>query len=339
MLIRLMIWKESPYLRFMVLLVGLVAVIFGTCASDPLDNCDYDDKSSKVVNEYTSEKPFGQATIFRKTDDSDLKPGAWTSRYIQSENLKQLDSSTVTYTWTPPKGSTNFSFPGDHTPDPDGPPFIFRDIPVGKSVEVNFNVPELPPDQNKTIVHETVRADYSDGTTSMAAMDTKLVRNDRLNVGYETPHQSPSIQPATKQQEFVSLWDIELWTDQVDIPLTTSLCQDWRDFLQSDEVFLALRVPISPTNTISKSFPLPIYWDNQNPSTISIEEYGLWGTTVISMPLEIRTERLSFAQENLPAAEGEFWLTLGAGESGATCPDGLDIPKNDWGLLSKIKLD
>ncbi|MBM3134277.1 MAG: hypothetical protein FJZ89_03115 [Chloroflexi bacterium] len=134
----------------------------------------------------------------------------------------------------------------------------------------------------------------------------------------------------------IELWQAGMTIAPEGITLTTSLCEEWRTFAQSDDFFLAVRVPVSPTVSITESQPLPLISGGTYSNTMQLVGPSV---RVITTPLELRPERLTFLANELPAAPGETWMAMGPVSDTTTYPAGLELPPNRWALQTRFYLD
>lgn len=98
-----------------------------------------------------------------------------------------------------------------------------------------------------------------------------------------------------------------------DTAMTPTLCHDWRELLQSEHTFLALRFPVLPPPlAYTQSYTLPLVTGGPGGSLATLEDRsGGPPTTALTAPLEYRPEYHTFLENALPAAPGEHWLALG----------------------------
>lgn len=135
------------------------------------------------------------------------------------------------------------------------------------------------------------------------------------------------------------MWEVGRWVDSPGITLTTSLCDDWLSLLQSDAAFLAARVPIVPPAYPTQSFTIPLAIRTPQSAVLYLLQDPWPQTTVVSAPLELRPDRFTFANAELPSAPGEAYVALGLSQAPLACPEGLDIPPDDWHLRGSVWLD
>jgi hypothetical protein len=135
----------------------------------------------------------------------------------------------------------------------------------------------------------------------------------------------------------IPIWHVFLYYRVPEVVLTTDLCQDTTDLLRSEDAFIAVRFP-KPTVPVTESIPLPLMYDPFFPSTFLLRDFDT-AQNVISSTLEYRPERMTFAQNALPAATDEYWVTLGAAAAASTCPAGLNVAAGRWVARASFALD
>lgn len=239
--------------------------------------------------------------------------------------------SPVTWVWTPPPGATSFNFPAAQ-PEPGGPPFIFRDVPASLAkdgIQISFTAPDLPLGVQTQHFTEVLETRCSDGSVSAAAFTMQVTTG---------PYAASTTEPVTALPAAQTA-DVPLWTLQQEanpaITLTTALCEDWLNFLQREEVFIAMRMPAA-TDAITRSYPLPVLVGP--PGVPAASGFSIWDysngppTAIVThAPLAFRAQYVHFAASALPAAAGEHWSTLGlAATPPLTCPAGLNSGPGAW---------
>jgi hypothetical protein len=177
---------------------------------------------------------------------------------------------------------------------------------------------------------------------SSATSYTTLITNDppRASFAPQSPTKgrvpTPDERGATDQ---VELWEVGEWIDPREITMTQSVCQDWVDFFESEDTFIAFRAPVSPTLTVTESYPLPVVQGDEYSNTMQLIGYSFPQTTVFTAPLTLQPERFQFLENALPAAPGEHWMALGMAPGYAECPPGLNLAANEWGFFGLGLLD
>lgn len=140
----------------------------------------------------------------------------------------------------------------------------------------------------------------------------------------------PAANPLTPQADYY-LWQTCQWYLMEGMTMTAESCQDWVDFWQSDEVFLAARTPYTQPVVFRGAY---------SPTLVLLDESGFPPTTVLTIPLEYRPERLAFLESELPPAPGEHWLALGGVTFPTiTCPSIPDLGSGEWEFLLNINFD
>ena len=320
--------QMGVYLQFFVLLLLVSALILVAMAISGCDDCDDDYDDSKYS---TYSRPQKLARLFSPYIIGTLvvPPGGKVDLKIKPDARL---SSNRTIKWTPPPGATNFEFPGAQ-PEPGGPPFVFKDVGPNDEVPVGYTAPA----QEGEYV-DTVESTYADGSTSWAAFNTTTVSTKAALL--TAPPAPVWRRPApTLPQAQVDAWKVETWIDPRGITLTTALCQEWVDKLKGDDFFLAARMPMT-TTAITASYRLPFVFGGPYSQTLHLQSYTNTHPFHLTATLEYRPERHTFLANELPQAAGEHWAALGISTTEpVSCPAGLNVPKNWWGLKADLLLD
>jgi hypothetical protein len=296
----------GDYLRFLAPLLVLTLIVFASmsvlgCGCD----CDDDIPGSAYAKPKTASSPEWQAKMTRGSGEAIVQPGALGVRAIGGEGTY---TGQVQYTWHPPAGATNFQF--TVPPQAGGPPYVWE-VTAGQNVGVQFNYPPLPEGATSKIVTDQLEAGsriaaglYS--TTTFATTITNQSSQSTLAGEIEQPLLLFGEQSVAAT---VDAWLLERWLDPQGITVTTSLCQDVIDIGQSEAAFFALRVP-APDLQDTESSPLPLLFNTTEINNIWLFD---WNTSamVITAPVSYRFDRFDFAANELPAAEGEYWIVLG----------------------------
>lgn len=181
---------------------------------------------------------------------------------------------------------------------------------------------------------DTALAEW-DGQSS-ATSYTALITNEKSRLAPAPP---PAVVPARDHPSDVAdLWKVGQWIDPRGVTMTTAMCQDWFALLQSDDAFLALRAPVSPTADL-EGYPLPVVFGDPYSNTLQLISYDTFPPVpVITVPVELRPERHTFLESKLPSAPGEHWVALGLVSETVTCP-GSALAAGDWEFKAQGTLD
>jgi hypothetical protein len=245
-------------------------------------------------------------------------------------------TSTVSYAWIPPGGATNISFLNIQPDNPNGPPpYMWRDRDPGEEIQINYNHPPLPEGEDSMLSTETAVVGWMDDNRSSSTSFTTLITNQPSPL---TTFPAREVAAPNSPAATVDLWGVDWWMDPQGITMTTELCQDWFELLQSDDVFLAMRMPVSPTAALTEGYPLPIVFEGLYSNTLQLVSYDLMAS-VITAPLELRPERFTFLENALPSAPGEHWMALGLMPDTVTCPQGLELAVDGWNFHGQSYLN
>lgn len=284
------------------------------------------------------------------------------------------EASSVDFIWTPPPDVEDICFL-DHQPlNPDGPPpYKFNGVPLDENGEANvrvtYIVPSLPLGREQMLLVDTLQVEHVGGIETASVILRVHESPPQKAMPFAPSDALPSAPLATSgasairtsseslpqdrwpellvggmaPQQNYHLWEIHQWFDPGDVTMTATLCQDWVDFLQEGTAFVALRFPdLSATPPYTGSYALPVVFRGEYTPALHLlgdREAGP-GTVILTAPLEYKPERFTFLENELPSAEGEHWLALGAPPSPPiTCPDGLEIGGEDWDAEFEAWLD
>jgi hypothetical protein len=333
-------WIDSRfgiYVQFLIPLLLLTALIFGLMAATGCGQCTAT-SSPSVQQKHTWNASYQCLIIGPENAQYELDR---TTRTLSGVPVGTIDPGPVTYYYTPPFGIGGIIWDPTHLPEnPEGPaPYIFRDVPASENIQISFANPVV---DGSTEATEVLEAHHSDGSASYAARQFTIYEHNAAQI--LPPPAAPARPPAapagdrTPAQDS-DVWDVGRWVDVYGIELTTSLCDDWLGLLQSDAAFLAARLPIVPPLSPTQSYTLPLALRSANSATLSLIDYTWPQTTIISAPLELRPERIAFANAELPAAPDEAYVALGLTQAPLSCPAGLAVAADNWGLLGSVWLD
>jgi len=244
--------------------------------------------------------------------------------------------------WQPPLGAGNFQFPPGEEPLPGGPPFVWDDIPAGEGRTVyfryssggdwgavdTFSAFDASGHMVDRVMNVTQGLNPNPGATSTAGW---IESSEDTLAGGEAP---------ASAGELVDAWRVHRTFLPQNTGMTTARCQELVDWVQGDDVFFAMRLPISATTYLTEAHPVSIYLGDPLSNTLQlVRTVPSPLTPVITLPLTLQDKHLNFATLNLPAAPGEVWVTLGASGAPVDCPPGLDLATDTWAILSSLVLD
>ena len=136
------------------------------------------------------------------------------------------------------------------------------------------------------------------------------------------------------------------WIDFKGVTLDKARCEQIADWAQSSSTFVALRVPVLAAAPGNQSFILPVLFPRATEADFKKPRLQLHGyeplpvkkDLITPIPLELRPERMTFAENELPSASGEQWVTMGAALTPQTdCPDGLNY--TNWSYQITVPTD
>jgi hypothetical protein len=328
--------QSGPYLQALTILLVLAAVVYyivittGASCYEPYPQQITSPQSRQSQGQRTDAQARLQANA------QQARPGERATRILSCNG--DPGTTQVSYRWTPPYGATNISY--NPQPDDAGPPPIWLDRDPSEQINISYNQPPLPLGESTMLATDTATMEW-DGHSS-ATSYTTLVTNEpsqAFNIPPEpTSHKAlPSDQVSETDQ--IDLWEVGEWVDPRGITMTQSVCQDWVDFFESEDTFIAFRAPVSPTLAVTESYPLPIVQGSEFSNTMKLIGYGFPQTRVFTAPLTLQPERFQFLENALPSAEGEHWMALSMAPGYADCPPGLNLPADGWSFLGLGLLD
>ena len=331
---------------------ALALIVFGVFSYLSIIACDGDGSNNGCGpptsgSNYTATgsvtSPNGQATINQSTPSETLSrnvstaPGAQVSRLIG-----WMGSQPVKLVWNPPPDSKDFIFTdASKQPQPGGPPFVFTTPPA--SIPIQFTMPTLPAGKTSIKVTETV--EYNDALGSRFTSLVTQLQNASGSSSDVLPRPQVSV-PSAPQNLGATINALGLirWIDFNGVTLDTARCNQVTDWLQSKATFVALKVPVSAVAPGNPSFVLPMLF----PPLVNKAQMQLHGYEPLPIkdfdpiPLELRPERMTFAENELqaptPVGEQWQWVTMGAIQSPKTvCPDGLNY--TNWSYQITVPVD
>jgi len=127
----------GPYLLSLVLLLILAASLTSCTGS----NTPYGASTRTVL--YGAAPPPGE----RIAGPSAVPPGGTVDLDVDLTP----GHGKRTFSWVPPKGATNFDFPGEQ-PRPGGPPFHFQNVDESNDVRMSYTMPEDAEEGDKRLL-------------------------------------------------------------------------------------------------------------------------------------------------------------------------------------------
>jgi hypothetical protein len=334
------------YGRFLTLLFLTVVGIFGffstTGCGEPSAGCggsiggsDYSSGTSVSAPPYSiSTSGTGSNGIQQAGTGSVLTmmavlPGSGITRDISYSADPGKDPTSIV--WTPPEGATNFVF--NHAPLAGGPPFVFaNDPPLTLPIHITYNAPLLPSYWNTRVVGETFRASRTGSTDDIRVLNYTLSRSGSAgqapilsDPGGAPP--APGLDTSALESATISATEVQHWFGVSGKTMDTALCQQVFDWLQSEQTFAAMRMPVSAGADLS--YDLPVLFPASSAlgtPKVRLEANGKLVAGTPILPLEVRSDRIPFMENALPSASGEHWVALGVDSTNkVTCPTGLNL--------------
>ncbi len=283
-----------------------------------------------------------------------VAPGGTAQRSVFVQCPKPGGPDAVSLLWYPPAGATALAFPDLQPTNPQGPaPYEFSGVPVSDvadalpaaSVTVAYAAPAPPRPVGAATIVDTFTAVTAAGNRhSVSFEDADGAGSASLAASAGDAGgalDARALAGARLVANDYSWWSAEeTVTPTSAVALDQSLCQGWADLLQGGAFFVALRFPVlTPDAADPRSVPLPVVAPvaDEFAPRLDLRATQPAPATVFSVPLELRPDRLGFAENNLPQADGERWVTLApTAQPAAVCPADL---AGEWQVVGDISLD
>jgi hypothetical protein len=344
--------KLGLYGRFIPMLFLIVAGIFtflsSTGCGEPTTGCGPISGSDYSSGRSVNAPPFSLSTSTGSSDGAQqrepgslsvttvVSPGSRITREISYSTTPGNDPTSIV--WTPPDGASNFSF--NHAPLPGGPPFVFNNVPpLTLPIQIMYDAPLLPSYWDNRVVGEVIRASKAGNTDDIHVLNYIISRSGSLAqsalpfaqtspLGDRGGISSSSIfQTDPSQSTAIAAKEVQHWYGVPGKTMDTALCQELFDWLQSDQTFGAVRLPVSIGS--DPSYDLPVLFPASGAlgtPKIRLESNGVLVAGTPILPLEVRSDRISFMENVLPSVNGEHWVALGVDSTNkVTCPAGLNL--------------
>ena len=329
---------------------GLALFVFGVfsylsftaCGEPENSGCGNPGGSNLTYAPAPVSSPNGRGSIWQGSASGTVSrtastiPGAQVSQWIG-----WVGSQPLQLVWNPPPDSKNILFTDPaKQPQPGGPPFVFST--PSDSIPIQFIMPTLPAGKTSMKVTETV--EYTDALgSSFSSLVTQLQNavGSSSDVLPQLPVSGP-VDPKTFGASINAL-KLERWIDYNTVTLTTARCQQVADWMQSKATFVAMRVPVSAVAPGNPSFVLPVLFPVDASKKPKLQLHGYQpppakNDIITPIPMELRPDRMTFAENELPAVSGEQWLAMGAVQTPkAVCPAGLNY--TNWSYQISLPAD
>lgn len=277
---------------------------------------------------------------FLQSDRPDFKPKIGGSREVVSGSQVTRELSVsgepagpVTYMWNPDSRISGIQFSGAQ-PEPGGPPYIFKDVPAGQNVPIQYQAPVES--GSGTYIYEMVEAKAGDWVEYSLA-DTWVNPGQSGSAFQPISYRRTEPWPAAQNAAY-NYYQLETWTGFQGMTLDTPTCQKWAGYLKNEQVFMALDFPL-PADT-SNGIRLPLMVGRDMAPQAALQSLKQSGKSLIEGPLLILPERMGLVNQLLPAEEGRRWMALGLDPAqDLTCPDGLNLSGEEWEMYLKMTLD
>ena len=288
---------------------------------------------AKKLQIEAKESPPGNAAGARVAS---VAPGARVGRSVFLTAAVFPAGTLVDLEWTPPPGASGVQFVPAPANPAGPPPFLFEDLPLqaagspAASLVLSYDAPAGAAAGGLTSVVDTLVTTAADGSSYAGTF--------KEDFGGGVPAARAATAPGPPASESVpadaraaalatpKFWAADVWLDSDGTEMTTALCQQLVDFLQSGKAFVASRFPVPPSaDPRWAALPLVARPEPGYSPHLDLERWSPSGT-VVALPSALAPERTSFAENDLPGAPGERWMTFSPRSTPRVmCPEGLSI--------------
>jgi hypothetical protein len=341
-------WWHNPYLRAGGVLLPVLCAAFFLMGASCRYNLDF--YSFVSADPGASIQPGGSA--YWNNDDNKV------TRTICANGDPSAASTSVDYEWTPPRNADYYNW-GNTAPDNPGgpPPYRWSGLTTGadgRGPEITFsfgmsNLAGGTQDADVFSIRDTASDAMINSSTSQYHFRSSLLISDDP-IPVEQLSEIASEIPAIPNQH--KIWDFVGFIHSEEIAMTTTLCQELIDAWQAGDYFSAVQVPaIATTSTVTSTgtiaalpivdiatFNIPLMYTNVEMPILKLDtvSHGI----VISVPLEIKPDRMNFVVNEMPESEDKIWFAMGAiSTPPLACPTGLDLAPGDWEFKLGFSLD
>ena len=295
------------------------------------------------------EVPAASVESNLKVDKSVVGTGERAARSITPAAAILGAPTVAKVSWWPPKGAADIQFTGlQPNPAPAPPPFVFDNVPVAPP----WTTPPEPPIQvSYTGDDESAGTSGKEHWSVTSPSGETVYTTETTTVTFgQGPGASavasgaPAVAAVRRSAAAgYSVWRTTVFLKNDERSMTTELCTELLDAARAGSFFGAARIPGDLLGTGEPdTFTIPLVKrDGESPHVDLVDYRRPPGQqTVLSIPLELSFERMGQLGEVLPVDEGSVWGALTpAPASDFTCPQGLDIPPENWEAVTRVALD
>lgn len=298
-----------------------------------------------------SEPTYSYSTT--SSDMVDKKPGAPTNPASGSMRARSIyynkgDSRTVyltgssesdlrvNMTYTPPNGATSVSFPGGPTPEPGGPPYVFKNVSESQEFSVTYNLPQQTTDSS--FIDTLTVSDSNGSSTSTLSQKYGYFINQTSPM--DESGESVTAAPDILAAEAIEPWTVQHFVD-FDDELNQDVCEDILTYGQSDDAFYLWRVPVPPHPVVGEygfSITLPVYNESGGINPKALEATILASGYELDLPLEVRHDATVWANTHLVKPADETWVALGVKQD-AVLDCGIVPVREYWSIMLTSHFD
>lgn len=265
--------------------------------------------------------------------------------------MQSTDGAAPTVSFVPPEGvsASDVTFGSVQPDNPGGPPpFTFSNVTDGTDIKVTYPAPAPPPDYFQSGGESRVHANFVASTSVFEARTFTCEYNvygNKAAFAAATSRELATTEQRTARtapttQDYAG-WNSELWFyPREPLDMTTELCQDLLDLATDANAFVAIRYPRLPELGTPGGYQVPFAHSPEVWPRVSLVQYSQPAGEHVTVPYQMKLERIDFAANILPGDESHGWITVGA-EAGlqVSCPQGLNIPHGEWEVYSNALFD
>lgn len=323
--------RDAGFGKFFIMMVLCVVLIFGLFS---ILGCDSNGNCPTGSTDTTESQSTGSQSATRVPIESNPSTVNRKTSYAPGDRVEiklqgAIPSGQGDIVWYPPEGARNFTFPSGSTPEPGGPPFVFKNLPASQ-ISTGFNASyEIGIVEAETgMFRDNVsiqQGEYKDGTTLYHFQDYQKPDSAPVYDGAVVP--LPAEPGAT-----TTIWQIVRWTD-IYSTLNTTVCQQIVDEGKSAGNFMTWQIPVATQTLPNEPYRLPVVVSPEKFPKLILSS-GFFSQEI---PLEVRYDATNWANDHLPAVNGALWVSLGVPTTTTiTC---VTINRDSWSAITVFSLD
>lgn len=318
--------RSPSYRRLLALVVALPLLVSTLgCAADPTALFALVEAFANLAasfREIGTTKVRAELEAFAPQLTTDNRTAVYPGEVVRTTispgiRIGALDSMA----WTPPSNTGEFTF-SKAPENPNGPPpFRWNNLSATDEVVIKYPAPNPNTEMDKNRATEllVVNNGYQERTVTLSYPVRPPSLPQTMRAG-----DSPAVSSAPLQLvELLATEVVTAWVAILEMSAPLTLTQAYCEALQGEDAYFAMRLPTSPPAAANSASSLPLlHFDNTISNMSIIADTGLGPRTIVTNTLTLRATRINALTNNLPGAEGEVWVALGAA-SAKPCPEHL----------------